>query len=40
MGQEIEIGSVPFRIIGILEPRGTDPPGWIEIMKLSFPSLR
>jgi putative ABC transport system permease protein len=27
MGQEIEIGSVPFRVIGILEPWGTDPHG-------------
>lgn len=27
MGQEIQIGSVPFRVIGILEPWGTDPHG-------------
>jgi putative ABC transport system permease protein len=27
MGQEIEIGSVPFRVIGILETWGTDPHG-------------
>lgn len=27
MGQEIQIGSVPFRVIGILEHWGTDPHG-------------
>jgi putative ABC transport system permease protein len=27
MGEEIQIGSVPFRIVGILEPWGTDPHG-------------
>jgi len=27
MGQEIQIGSVPFRVIGTLEPWGTDPHG-------------
>ncbi|HEY1985153.1 MAG TPA: ABC transporter permease [Terracidiphilus sp.] len=27
MGQEIQIGSVPFRVIGILETWGTDPHG-------------
>ncbi len=27
LGQEIQIGSVPFRVIGILEPWGTDPHG-------------
>ena len=27
MGAEIRIGSVPFRVVGILEPWGTDPHG-------------
>lgn len=27
MGSEIQIGSVPFRIVGMLEPWGTDPHG-------------
>ena len=27
MGQEIQIGSVPFRVVGTLEPWGTDPHG-------------
>jgi putative ABC transport system permease protein len=27
MGQEIQIGSVPFRVVGKLEPWGTDPHG-------------
>ncbi len=27
LGSEIRIGSVPFRVIGILEPWGTDPHG-------------
>ena len=27
MGAEIQIGSVPFRVVGILEPWGTDPHG-------------
>jgi putative ABC transport system permease protein len=27
LGADIEIGSVPFRVIGILEPWGTDPHG-------------
>ena len=27
IGHEIQIGSVPFRVIGILEPWGTDPHG-------------
>lgn len=27
IGAQIEIGSVPFRVIGILEPWGTDPHG-------------
>jgi putative ABC transport system permease protein len=27
MGQEFQIGSVPFHVIGILEPWGTDPHG-------------
>ena len=27
MGAEILIGSVPFRVVGILEPWGTDPHG-------------
>jgi putative ABC transport system permease protein len=27
MGREFQIGSVPFRVIGILEPWGTDPHG-------------
>lgn len=27
VGAEIQIGSVPFRVIGILEPWGTDPHG-------------
>jgi putative ABC transport system permease protein len=27
MGQEIQIGAVPFRVVGTLEPWGTDPHG-------------
>ena len=27
MGPEIQIGSVPFRVVGMLEPWGTDPHG-------------
>jgi putative ABC transport system permease protein len=27
MGQEVQIGSVPFRVVGTLEPWGTDPHG-------------
>lgn len=37
VGSEIEIGSVPFRVIGILEPWGTDPHGMDRDNEIAVP---
>jgi len=37
IGADIQIGSVPFRVIGVLEPWGTDPHGMDEDNVVAIP---